>query len=53
LKAATGVQNQAVVAAITMSFADGHAANWRLQNFKNVVWRVGFTPNPNPCATSP
>ena len=53
LKASKTIQNQAVNGAITMGFADGHAANWKLQNIKNVVWHVGFTPNGNPWATSP
>jgi prepilin-type N-terminal cleavage/methylation domain-containing protein/prepilin-type processing-associated H-X9-DG protein len=53
LKAARAVSNQAVPGAINMSFADGHVANWKLQNIKNVIWHVGFTPNANPWATSP
>lgn len=53
LKTATAVPNQVVPGAITLGFADGHAANWKLQNIKNVVWHVGFTPNGNPWATSP
>ena len=50
---ATALPPQPVKGAITMSFADGHAANWKLQNIKNVVWHVGFTPNANPWAISP
>ena len=46
-------QNQPVPGAINMGFADGHAAHWKLQNIKNVVWHVGFTPNGNPWATGP
>ena len=53
LKADTAVPNQSVPGAINMAFADGHAANWKLQNIKNVVWHVGFIPNANPWATSP
>ena len=53
MKAGTANQNQAVPGAITIGFADGHAANWKLQNIKNVVWHVGFTPNSNPWATGP
>lgn len=53
LKVAKAVQNQAVQGSINMSFADGHAANWKLQNIKNVVWHIGFTPNANPWAISP
>ncbi|MEI6076091.1 MAG: prepilin-type N-terminal cleavage/methylation domain-containing protein [Verrucomicrobiota bacterium] len=53
LKPATAVSGQPVRAAINMSFADGHAANWKLQDIKNVVWHVGFIPNANPWATSP
>ena len=53
LKAGTANQNQAITGSITMGFADGHAATWKLQNIKNVVWHVGFTPNGNPWATSP
>ncbi len=50
---ATAVPPQAIKAAINMSFADGHASLWKLQNIKNVVWHVGFTPNANPWAVSP
>ena len=53
LKAARTVPNQAVPGALNMSFADGHVANWKLQNIKNVIWHVGFTPNGNPWATTP
>ena len=53
LKVAKATKNQAVPGAINMSFADGHVANWKLQNIKNVVWHVGFTPNANPWATGP
>jgi prepilin-type N-terminal cleavage/methylation domain-containing protein len=42
-----------VKGAIDMSFGDGHAALWKLQNIKNVVWHVGFTPNANPWTISP
>ncbi len=52
LKAASAVPFQPVPGAINMAFADGHAAYWKLQNIKNVVWHVGFTPNANPWATS-
>jgi len=53
LKPAKAVPNQLVPGAINMSFADGHVASWKLQNIKNVIWHVGFTPNANPWATSP
>ena len=53
LKAGTTTFFQPVPGAINMAFADGHAAYWKLQNIKNVVWHVGFTPNANPWATSP
>jgi len=53
LKTATAVQYKVVPGAINMTFADGHAARWRLQDLKNVVWHVGFNPNGNPWATSP
>ena len=53
LKPGRAVMNQPVPGSINMSFADGHAATWKLQNIKNVVWHVGFTPNPDPWATSP
>jgi prepilin-type N-terminal cleavage/methylation domain-containing protein len=49
----TAVPPQVVRGAITMSFADGHASTWKLQDIKNVVWHVGFTPNSNPWAVSP
>lgn len=52
-KAGRAVANQAVPGAINLSFADGHVANWKLQNIKNVIWHVGFTPNANPWATGP
>jgi len=53
LKPSKAIANQPVKGSINMSFADGHAANWKLQNIKNVVWHIGFTPNANPWATSP
>ncbi len=53
LKRATTAKNQAVPGAINMAFADGHASYWKLQQIKNAVWHVGFTPNANPWATSP
>jgi prepilin-type N-terminal cleavage/methylation domain-containing protein len=53
LKGGTATPNQPVSGGIAMSFADGHAANWKLQNIKNVVWHVGFQPNANPWATFP
>lgn len=52
-RTARAVTNQKVVGAITMSFADGHAEKWNLQNIKNAVWHVGFTPNTDPWATAP
>jgi prepilin-type N-terminal cleavage/methylation domain-containing protein len=53
LKPGRAVVGQRVVGAISMGFADGHAANWKLQDMKNVVWNLGFTPNVNPWATYP
>ena len=53
LKAGNANQNQAIPGSITMGFADGHAANWKLQNIKNVVWHVGCNPTANPWATGP
>jgi prepilin-type processing-associated H-X9-DG protein len=53
LRHATTAKNQAVPGAINMAFADGHASYWKLQQIKNAVWHVGFTPNGNPWATSP
>ena len=44
---------KAVPGAINMAFADGHASYWKLQQIKNAVWHVGFTPNANPWITSP
>jgi prepilin-type processing-associated H-X9-DG protein len=52
LKSAMALANQRIVGGITMGFADGHAASWKLQDVKNVVWSMGFTPNANPWATS-
>ena len=51
LKSGKAVQNQTAPGAINMAFADGHASAIKLQNIKNVVWHVGFTPNANPWAT--
>lgn len=53
LKNDHATQNQPVPGSINMAFADGHAANWKLQNIKNMIWHVGFIPNPNPWATGP
>ena len=53
LKNGTTVLNQPIPGAINMGFADGHASLKKLQDIKNVVWSVGFTPNANPWATSP
>jgi prepilin-type processing-associated H-X9-DG protein len=53
LKAVTVALRKPVPGAINMSFADGHVTRWRLQDIKNVVWHVGFTPNPDPWAISP
>ena len=53
LKTGTTVLNQTIPGAINMSFADGHASLKKLQDLKNAVWSVGFTPNVNPWATSP
>jgi len=53
LKRATTANGKVVPGAINMAFADGHAGLWKLQQIKNVVWHVGFTPNNNPWATSP
>lgn len=50
---ATATPPKPVSGAINMGFADGHAGIWKLQNIKNVVWHVGFTPNANPWAISP
>ena len=52
-KPGKAVQNQPVPGAINMGFADGHASRWKLQDIKNVVWHVDFTPNSDPWATSP
>jgi len=53
LKRATTANGQAVLGAINMAFADGHASYLKLQQIKNAVWHVGFIPNANPWATSP
>ena len=53
MKPGKAVLNQSVPGAINMGFADGHASLKKLQDIKNVVWHVGFTPNANPWATSP
>ena len=53
LKNGTTVLNQPIPGAINMGFADGHASLKKLQDIKNAVWSVGFTPNGNPWATSP
>ena len=39
--------------AFSMGFAGGYAAKWKLQDIKNVVWHVGYTPNADLWATSP
>ena len=53
LKRATATNGKAVPGAINMAFADGHASYLKLQQIKNSVWHVGFTPNADPWATSP
>jgi prepilin-type N-terminal cleavage/methylation domain-containing protein len=52
LQGGTAVANQPVPGSINMGFADAHASPWKLQNIKKVIWHPGFTPNPNPWATS-
>jgi len=47
------VSGQRVPGAINMGFADGHASEWKLQEIKNVVGPVGYTPNADPWATAP
>lgn len=36
-----------------MGFADSHVEYLKLQNVKNVVWHVGYTPIANPWSTTP
>lgn len=50
---AKAIQGQPVPGAINMSFADGHASLWKLQNIKNVVWYNGDTPNADPWFPGP
>ena len=52
-KPGKAVQGQHVPGAINMSFADGHVSRWKLQDIKNVLWHVGYTPNPDPWSYSP
>ena len=52
-KPAKAVTGKPVPGAINMSFADGHASRWKLQNIKNVVWHVGYTPISDPWVISP
>jgi len=52
-QAVEAVQNKPVPGAINMSFADGHASRWKLQDIKNVIWHVGYTPITDPWAISP
>jgi prepilin-type N-terminal cleavage/methylation domain-containing protein/prepilin-type processing-associated H-X9-DG protein len=39
--------------AINMSYADGHAGKFKLQDIKKVTWHVDYTPIVNPWKTSP
>ena len=52
-KPAEAVQGKPVPGAINMSFADGHVTRRKLQDIKNVVWHVGYTPISDPWAISP
>jgi prepilin-type N-terminal cleavage/methylation domain-containing protein/prepilin-type processing-associated H-X9-DG protein len=49
----TAMPPRPVKGAINMSFADGHAENWKLESIKDVVWHVGFIPSADPWATLP
>jgi prepilin-type N-terminal cleavage/methylation domain-containing protein/prepilin-type processing-associated H-X9-DG protein len=50
---ATATSGQPLPGAINMAFADGHAALWKLQDIKNVVWYNGCTPVANPWSSTP
>jgi prepilin-type processing-associated H-X9-DG protein len=50
---ATATANQSLPGAINMAFADGHAALWKLQDIKNVVWYKDCTPVANPWVAGP
>jgi hypothetical protein len=45
---AVATPNQLIPGAEIMSFADGHAAKWPLQQIKNVMWHAGSVPTGNP-----
>lgn len=53
LNGGKALAGQPVPGSINMAFADGHVSAWKLRDIKNVVWHVGFTPNPDPWAISP
>lgn len=45
---ARAVPHQPVPGAIQMSFADGHAAVEKLENIKDVMWHLEYTPTTDP-----
>jgi len=53
LKPVKAVTGKPIPGAINMGFADGHASRWKLQDIKNVMWHVGYTPISDPWAISP
>ena len=50
---ATILNNQAIPGSANMSYADGHAAQLRMQSIKAVYWSRGYTPVSNPWQTYP
>jgi len=53
LATTTVAPGQSIPGATDMAFADGHAALWKLQNIKNVIWYNGCTPVANPWSSVP
>lgn len=47
------VNGQPIPGSINMSFADSHVELFRLQDCKNAVSHLGYTPIANPWSTSP
>ena len=52
LRNATTTANQPLPGAENMSYADGHASKWRLEDIKNLMWHVGSVPVGDPWDTT-
>jgi prepilin-type processing-associated H-X9-DG protein len=53
LSGAKATPGQPLPGSAQMGYVDGHAAVLKLQDIKNVVWHVNYTPIANPWSTAP